>query len=287
MRAKIAKPEGDTVKVKHRSPNYPAISLREAIERGRKIYKAENRAGCFRDQALRHMGYTSANGMSLTALSSLKKYGLFEEKGGRIVPTARAIDIFVRPADDPRHITAVREAAVEPTIYAQLVERFGGNGGYLPSLDQFKAELEADMGFNPRAISTFITDFRDTLEYAGLLRDGKIISPIEDAEDDEDAPEASGDRDQYREEKMPPPAHGSYGGSGRGEAPPPPPAGFLTLTTLLPGGAKTATLNIPTGLTRDDFQYLADWIKFQGRVFASPAGNTAPSKDLDETEEAE
>src|SRR4029077_17042399 len=84
----------------HRSPNYPQISLKEALAKVRKIYEADKRAGSHVDVALSHMGFNTKNGASLSALSALKKFGLMEEKEGRVFPTQRAIEILNFPEGD-------------------------------------------------------------------------------------------------------------------------------------------------------------------------------------------
>ena len=72
-------------KARHRSPNYPAIGLRAAIEKVRLLYDADKRAGAPVDAALRHMGFSTKHGQALAVLSAVKKYGLVEESSGRIV----------------------------------------------------------------------------------------------------------------------------------------------------------------------------------------------------------
>jgi len=256
---KSAPVSGPDQRTKHRSPSYPSISLKDAIERARRIYQAEHRGGCYRDTAIKHMGYNSAHGQSLTALASLKKYGLYEEKDGRLVPTDRAIDIFVRLEEDPRYIAAVRAAALQPVIYNQLLRSYQKRGT-IPSDSQFAAELEADLKFNPRAISDFIADFKATLEYAGLLQGNRITSTIEEPENSQE------DEDDTPEENL--------GGRRERMNPPATPAGAVCLTTLLPGGRRMATLYVPEETTDDDFAYLEDWIRLQRRVHAKPGSRS-------------
>lgn len=149
----------------HRSPNYPASSLPEAIERARLIYEKERRAGTSRDIALRHMGYNSPSGIALRSLATLRKFGLIEDRGERIYLSQLGLDILVFPSSDERHRKAVKECALNPSIYASIWERYKDS---IPSDETVKAELVRDYGFNDKAVESFLHDFFKTLDYADL-----------------------------------------------------------------------------------------------------------------------
>jgi hypothetical protein len=154
-------------KSRQRSPNYPAIGLRSAVEKARLLYNADKRAGALIDGALKHMGFSKRHGQAMTVLSALKKFGLVEESSGRIVPTSRAIDLLNFPDQDARKIKAIRDAALSPEIYRELYEQYKSTG--IPSDETLRAELVADKQFNPNAVQGFIQDFKDTLIYAGIM----------------------------------------------------------------------------------------------------------------------
>ena len=156
-----------------RSPNYPAVNLENAVERAKRLYEADGRAGAPRDAALRHIGFASAHGQAMTVLSALMKFGLIEDRGNRIVPTDLAVDIIEFPTGHERHDVAVREAALRPAIYRELVEQHAAVAR-LPSDQSLKPELIADKKFNPKVVEGFIDDFRRSLEFAGLL-DGNTL----------------------------------------------------------------------------------------------------------------
>jgi hypothetical protein len=171
---------------RHRSPAYPALGLRDAIIRLRRVWDADKRAGSPVDAALRHMGFNSRNGASLKVLSAMKKFGLMEENSGRVILTQRAVEIVSFPPESERHVAALREAALFPGIYRTLAEQAVRRGS-IPSDITLRAELQADMEFNPNAVEDFIKDFRDTLEYVSLadidalqlaLGGGDVITPL-------------------------------------------------------------------------------------------------------------
>jgi hypothetical protein len=152
-------------KKRHRSPSYPTIGLREAVERLDKFYRVDGKAGAPPEIAVKHMGYSTAHGAAYSALSALKKFGLVAESNGRIVPSQRALEIVNLQEADPRRLQAVKDAAVAPTMYRLLIDE---NPDGLPSNDALESELVTYKDFNPNAVKGFVKDFKDTLEFAGL-----------------------------------------------------------------------------------------------------------------------
>ena len=59
-----------------RSPNYPALSLPDAIERVAALYRAQHTHGAPREAIARGMGYNSPNGASASVASHAKLYNM-------------------------------------------------------------------------------------------------------------------------------------------------------------------------------------------------------------------
>lgn len=171
----------------HRSPNYPSSNLPEAIAKVRMIYEKERRAGAPRNIVLKHMGYNSINGASLRALSTLRKFGLIEERDGRIYVSQLSLDILVYPSTDERHKVSVVKSALKPSIYAHILERYQGG---LPSDETIKAELVREYGFNDSVVETFLADFKATLEYVELETASSIIEMSSNSRNETIAPNA-------------------------------------------------------------------------------------------------
>lgn len=150
---------------RHRSPSYPTIGLRESVERLQKFYKVDGKAGAPPEVAVKHMGYSTAHGQALSALSALKKFGLVAESNGRVVPTQRALEIVNLQDTDPRRARALKDAAVAPPIYQQLISE---NPDGLPEEEALGSELVTYKNFNPNAVRDFVKDFRDSLDFAGI-----------------------------------------------------------------------------------------------------------------------
>src|SRR3954465_13678137 len=114
-----------------RSPNYPALSLPSAIEKVAALYRAQHTHAAPREIAARSMGYNSLNGASASAISAVHKYGLLAKVGEGLKVSDRALRIL-HPHSASEKAEAIREAAYEPTLFAELRDRFSGR---MPSED--------------------------------------------------------------------------------------------------------------------------------------------------------
>lgn len=167
---KVIKPaeEKKPKKTIHRSPNYPAFDLGEAIAKAKILWEKDHKAGSTTEAALQHLGFKgdrSPSGPAGRTLSTLKKFGLTEEIEGRIHLSQLGLDLVIYPETDERYIKARGQAALKPSIYAKIYAKFQAG---LPSDETLKSELVRDEGFNPKQVDVFLADFRRTIELAGL-----------------------------------------------------------------------------------------------------------------------
>lgn len=144
-----------------RSPNYPALSLPDAIEKVMALYRAQHTHSAPREVAVRGMGYNSLNGASATAISALHKYGLLDRVGDEVKVSDRALRIL-HPESVEERSAAVREAAAEPPLFNELDERFPGR---MPNDDLLRNYL-IRRGFAPGAVTSVIVAYRETSEMA-------------------------------------------------------------------------------------------------------------------------
>jgi hypothetical protein len=140
-----------------RSPNYPAISLPEAINKVTAIYRAMHTHAAPREVVAKGMGYNTLNGASATAISALHKYGLLERVGDEVKVSERALSIL-HPHNPQEKADAIRAAAGEPALFAELAERFPGA---MPNEDLLRNYL-LRQGFAPAAVVHVIAAYRDT-----------------------------------------------------------------------------------------------------------------------------
>ena len=160
---------GDSKQI--RSPSYPVLSLGDAVAGVGKI-EAQYRANAVeRVSAAKLLGYSSLSGPAAKALAALASYGLVASSGkGEIRVTERARAILHAQSPEERS-NNLYDAAVEPPLYRQLMERFEG---IVPPEDGVITHLNRQ-GFNPTAVRPAAKAFLHTMSY--LQERGVMDSP--------------------------------------------------------------------------------------------------------------
>lgn len=147
---------------RQRSPNYPTLTLEQAIEMVGKVHKVNRTNVISRETAARDMGYTGLTGRSMTVLGSLAQYGLLEKAGkGDVKVTRRAVDIL-HPVEEAHRAEAILEAAEAPSFFRSLRERFTDGVPSENALRSFMVQND----FNDVAIGPAISAFLDTIAFA-------------------------------------------------------------------------------------------------------------------------
>lgn len=172
-----------------RSPNYPNLSLPDAIARVRRVFDHDRRAPLDREVVARHMGYSGLSGASDKTIGSIMQYGLLERVGkGEIRVSQIAVDIF-HPDNPSDRRRALLTAAHMPTLFRSLRERFPQG---IPSADALRSYL-VRQNFLNRAIAPVISAYTETcqfleqenaLESGGVPRDFVSSSAPDDLGDD-------------------------------------------------------------------------------------------------------
>jgi hypothetical protein len=159
-------PKADAPK-KERSPSFPYISLRKAVERARSMldrYKREP-ARVIVVGSVWGLGAKSS-GLQQT-VAALKQYGLLHDSGSKedrkvtLTPLALRILIDTRPG---QREDGLREAAIKPRLFNEY-QRWAA---HRPPDDHVMSELRFDRGFTEEAAKTFIRVFFDTMDFAGV-----------------------------------------------------------------------------------------------------------------------
>ena len=154
---------------KGRSPSYPGIALGDAIQKARVLYEKEGRHPAYMDVITDHWGYRPKTGPGLVSIAALKKFGLLEEvegngsRGARL--TELALSILLHEERSPERQRWVQEAALMPSIHAELWVQFNG---HLPSDKNLRRVLVLDRHFTESGAHQFIRQFKSTIAFAGL-----------------------------------------------------------------------------------------------------------------------
>jgi len=228
-------------KKKVRSPSYPSIHLRAALERAEQLYEVERRHRAPVSTILSHWGYSAKSGSGMVVLAALKKFNLIDDHGRGDDRTAQltseALDIIQDKREGSRErAAAIQSLALAPTINRDLWDRFARDGA-LASDDNILFYLVREKTFSEEAAAACLEQFKETISFAGLLD-----SDIVDADDDSREDTAS---DSGRKRK---PSKVTAKGSGDQKLKDLP-------LPLISGG--TAILSFPYPLSDEDFE----WVK--------------------------
>jgi hypothetical protein len=148
----------EMVMAKVRSPQYPAIGLKEAIEKVSAVYKKDYQTPTQRDVIASHMGYKSLNGKSLGVLSAIGKYGLLEGRGTEYRVSDLAVRIIAHQPGEPERIAGIQEAAAKPDLFVELDKRFADG----KASDQAIRPYLLIQKFIPSAADAAIRSYRET-----------------------------------------------------------------------------------------------------------------------------
>jgi len=172
------------------------LSLDEALEKARIVYKYEKRNAASPEVIISHWGYGPKSSTGRSCIATLKKFGLLEEAGNggvRLLRLSRlAMDILLQ--DEAEHheqqLKAIREAALLPHIHSELWEKWEAE---LPSDSSIRAHLIREKNFNDSYVSSFIKHYKRTLSFAKLygsessaVRRSSVV--IDSGDDDETEP---------------------------------------------------------------------------------------------------
>lgn len=156
---------------KSRSAAYPLLSLPRAVEAAKKIYENLGAGPHSRAALAQGLGYASFSGAVSGKVGALVHFGLLSRLAGRYSVTARARAIFKYPEENC--VIEIGAAAVQPALYRALIARFSGD--FLPN--NLGAVLTAGYGITQKAAVVAAANFVETINFAGIARDGRINVP--------------------------------------------------------------------------------------------------------------
>lgn len=177
---------------KGRSPAYPGIDLKRALDLVTLVYKQERQHPVASETVAQHWKLAARSSAFLTALSAVKKFGLFEAmlqrgpQSGQVKVSNLARDIIVdeREGSQERE-AAIKRAALLPDIHADLWRKYNGE---LPSDANLKFDLIRNRGFTDAGAADFISQFKRTIAFAGLGPSDELSAPVHDRVEAEQEP---------------------------------------------------------------------------------------------------
>jgi hypothetical protein len=147
-----------------RSPNYPAVGLKEAVDLCRKVWEKEKRSFVPQTVVVQAWGYSGLSGASRIKLAALKRYDLLEEsESGDVRLSATAMDILHHPDGSLDQLAALRHAGLSPDLFRELQQTYP-----VASIETIRSYLLTKKGFSEVGANSCIEAFRDTQKIARL-----------------------------------------------------------------------------------------------------------------------
>lgn len=177
-----------------RSPSYPSINLREAIDLIKIIKEKEGGGDHYipYQAILDHWQYKLKSSPGLLKLAAVKKFGLIEDKGSgenreiRLSDLARTL-LFYESNNDYNnndYKTALQTAALNPQIHNELYEKYDVSKSYnLPSDQTLRTFLILNRStgrFSENVVDDFINQLKTTFSLANLIKTDIISGQDED-----------------------------------------------------------------------------------------------------------
>ena len=223
-----------------RSPAYPFISLKTAIER---LVAFEAYFG-------RHPGPLAKVGVAWDmkagssqagqTISAMKYFGLVEYQGSteqRSAALSEDAKTFLRAQQEQVKQDVLKRCALRPKAISKYWEKWGPDRPKDPiALD----ELVLQGSFTENAAKTFLQVYDDTIDYAKLVAGDKGRALDQDGNDDEDDPETIDDK---------PPKH----------------TGIKMRQDTFTLDEGTVSLNWPEKLSKASYDDLKDWLEIMAR----------------------
>jgi hypothetical protein len=143
-----------------RSPNYPALSLPEAIKSVAAIQAAEQHRTAPKEVVAKHIGYTTLHGLAKRMISAIENYGLLEEVTGDKVKVSPLAMSILFPATPDEKQNAINEAAFKHPLFAAIKEEWEGSR---PSDENLRVYL-IRRKFAADALDRVIEVYKETMD---------------------------------------------------------------------------------------------------------------------------
>jgi hypothetical protein len=146
-----------------KSPRAPSIPLDEAVERAIGVYEKERRHSAPTEVIANDLGYKSANnGAAISALASLRSFGLLEKAQEGKLAVAKDVETYrFAPSEELKDQLRIKWLR-SPGIFAQLLD---GYVGALPSDANLRFDL-IQRGFSPASAESTLSVFKKSVEFA-------------------------------------------------------------------------------------------------------------------------
>ncbi len=143
-----------------RSPRYPAISLPQAAAKLPRLVEAGRQKTLSQEEVLMTLGFGSANGTSLSALSAVLKYGLLHKSGDKYRVTSTAVQMVQAETAKDRY-AAIADAFYSTEVFIELGSVFTGRS---PNNEELVDYLRG-AGYGAAAAGSLVQTYRQSQNF--------------------------------------------------------------------------------------------------------------------------
>jgi hypothetical protein len=172
-----------------RSPGYPGIDLRTALERNLDLYGVSSKQPIPLTVAAEEWGYSAKSSSNLVVAAALKRFGLVRDVGSAasrqlaLTDEGRELAFLDQERDSVRWRELVRDAALRPKIHRQVLDHFEGS---MPDDRIALRYLLFELGFTDESTAKdFLKRLRATLLFADVEGGREVIASSEQAADED------------------------------------------------------------------------------------------------------
>jgi hypothetical protein len=251
-----------------RGVKYPGEGLGESIQMLETVRAAVGLSAASRETIASALGYKNINGASARKLASLAHYGLLDRAGNGAMRISALGRRLLMPTSDADHRSALAEAALQPTLFRSVHERFKGQAipGMLANL------LVREFGVFHTSAEAAAATLRETMEFAGMVRNGVLLEQA-----DEEAPPAppphpgegndTPDTEPRKGRAAADPTT-AHPGTPTGTSPQGEGNGDRRYVVALGGDGRMALIDLPIPVTQKDLRRVRLWVDYMESVVA-------------------
>jgi hypothetical protein len=147
-----------------RSPNFPALTLEEAMTLAGTLYSKVRKTTVDREVAAKELGYTGLTGRSLKILGALNQYGLIDNTSKGQCRVTELAEQALHGFPEAEKMGAIQRAARSPALFSAIFDEFGEDVGSEHAIRSFLLKR----GFTDGGVESALQSFRATQQYALL-----------------------------------------------------------------------------------------------------------------------
>lgn len=160
-----------------RSPGFPIIDLKKALERAEEFRVAEGKHSAPVASARKAWNFGDESVIGRRTIAALGYFGLFADEGAgdtrkvRLTDTALKILLDKQPIS-PERDKLIQTVALNPALHKELWDKWGKD---LPSDVTIETYLVRDRGFSSGGATDFMAEYKNTLAFANLDKSDNML----------------------------------------------------------------------------------------------------------------